>query len=259
MMIIFLRRLSPWLIAALACLLASWQWQNPLFFPYPLVMVLAVQAAAIGFIGWRRISLGFLVEKMFPSLLAEAVMGGAFLLTENSLERWIVTGLFVGIPLLSLELFFLLVYDPSRYPVNGLSRLNLALLPVASFFLASTVSGLQVFLVDSLHLPEWVWPVIFVLFGSVFYLLTAHPSAERAHRERWAWIGALVGLQVGLLGLLMPVGMAVHGAVAALIFSFPLRMRRYAYQPVPPPQLAWAEGVLAIGLFCALLFSSRWA
>jgi hypothetical protein len=71
-------------------------------------------------------------------------------------------------------------------------------------------------------------------------------------------LGGFVGLHAGIFNLLLPLAMTVHGALAALIFSVPLRMRRYAYDPVPSNTIAISEGVLAALCFGVLLFTARW-
>ncbi len=248
-------RLSPWLIAGVAGFLSAWQWRDALIYPWPLVIVWALAFFAVCAMAWRELTWRDTLEKMAPSFVTLAIVGFAFLLVEGSLTRFVTSLVFLLIPLVSLELLFLFLYDPTRYPVNGLSRFNIALVPVAGFFLASTWHGLGVFL----QMRSWVSVASFILLGASFYFLTTHPNAHRTHRRRWMLLGGLLGGQIGLLGLLLPVSMAVQGALASLLLCLPMRIRRYAYQPQPSFKMAWSEGVLALAGFVALLFTARWA
>lgn len=210
---------------------------------------------AAAFIAWRRLSWRDALEKLGPSTLSLMILGSSFLLVETSVERWIVSLLFVGTILLVLELLFLLAHDAAHYPVNGLSRVNLTLVPVGGFYLAFTLTGLLTFI----RIPWWMSMSGFAFYTAIVYWLTCHPTADHYHHRRWFLFGGCVGLHVGLLTLLLPVGMAVQGALAALLLAFPLRVRRYAFQPVPSSHLALAEGAMGGVAFFSLLLVSRWA
>jgi hypothetical protein len=251
---LFFRRCLPWLTAGLAAGFVFWQWQDPLDYPWPLVLFLLWYLLAVVILVWKRLSWRDAVEKTLPSFLTLMAIAFWVLLIETSIERLIILLLFVGIPYLVLELLFLLMYAPARYPVNGLSRVNIAFVPLTAFFLAATFDGLLVFL----RLPWWVPVAVFTLVGGLLFLFTAHPTANRPHRWRWAVLGGIIGLHIGILELLLPVSMLVHGALGAFLLAFPLRLRRYAYQPVPSRRLAWSEGLLACLFFVGLLVVSRW-
>lgn len=175
-------------------------------------------------------------------------------MVENTLERWALSIFLAAVAYFILELLFLFVYAPSRYPVSSLSRVNIALAPVAAFFIALSFSGLNIFL----HLPFWISLLSFIVLIFCLFLFTAHPSADSVHRWRWGWLGGVIGLHLAFLNILLPVGMVVHGAVAAFLTAFPLRIRRYTYQPRPHASVAWSEGVLAFFLFIVILLTSRW-
>lgn len=250
----FLKRLLPWLLGALAFGLASWQWQFPLTYPYPLALFFFSFVAAAVWLGWGRISWVQGVEKLAPSVLTLVAVGCAFLMAETAPERWMLSLVATAMVTLVLELFFLLTHDPANYPVHGLSHVNIALVPVAAFFTAVTLNGLTTFV----HASRWFPLAVFLFLGAFLYLATAHPTANRAHRHRWAWLGALVGLHVGLLTLFLPVAMAVHGTLAAFLFAFPLRVRRYAYHPTPSAGIAWSESIFGVIAFVAVLAMARW-
>lgn len=253
MSILFLR-LSSWISGVLAFFVAMWQWSHPLTYPWPMAAFLAWYAACLFLISWRRLDWRDALDKCLPSLLVLAAICLGFLMAETALERWVITILLTIIPFLVLELLFLLTRAPSRYPVNGLSRLNITLVPLGAFFLGATLNGLAVFV----HIRAWIFLIALASFSAAAFFLTSHPTATHAHRGRWSALGAIVGVHAGLLGLLLPVGVLVHGALTSLFIGFPLRVRRYAYEPVPSRRLAWGESVLALGLLVVLMISSRW-
>jgi len=251
--IIFL--LLPWLSGGCALLLARLQWAQPLLFPWPLLAALAIHLCATVWIGWRRLSVREAVEKMLPSVLAMAAFGLSLLLLEGAIARYTVTILFAGVSLLSLKLFFLLCWDPQRYPVNALSHVNVALVPLIAFFLGLSLNGLTIFV----RLPWWAGVSVFGVTVAALYLVTSHPTADAAHRARWTALGLFVGIQSAILTQVLPGNMLVQGALAALLVALPLRMRRYAYEPKPSRRVAWFEGVLGAGAYMAILLLSRWA
>lgn len=252
---IVVRWMLPWIVAFLGGVSAWVQWRSPLLYPWPLACVVLVFCVAAVAIGWERISLIDGLSKMGPSVLVLVSLTFGFLLVEGRAFEWAVTALWVVLIFVSLELFFLLAYDPARYPVHALSRFNLALGPLSVFFVASTFYGLLVFLQTS----RWITIVVMAVLGALYYYLTPSPGAGRSSHGRWSVLGFAIGAQVGCLGLLLPFGMWFHGASAALLFSFPLRVRRYGRAPVPSTMIAWTEGVVALGFFCALLLTARWA
>lgn len=254
MMRTLLVRLLPWLTGIAGALIGYWQWQFPLSYPWPLLSFGVWYLAVLVVLSWNHLGFWEALEKAVPSVISLTTLGFGFLMAESTFERVILTVLFAGVPLLTAELLFLLTRDPARYPVNGLSRVNLTLVPVAAFFLASTLNELWVFI----RLPWWIGLSAFTMFGAALYAATAHPTADRLHRGRWAGLGGGIGLHLGILGLLLPISMAAHGALAALLLAFPLRVRRYAYQPVPSVMHVWTESILAIIFFVGLLVSSRW-
>jgi hypothetical protein len=217
------------------------------------VLFAAFLASAI-LICWRHLSWTEAVAKLTPASLAFASGSLAFLLVEGEIERVVLSLVVIFLPWIVLELLFLSIYDPARYPVNGLSRLNLAFLPLAAFYLAMALNGLLVFV----RLP-WMWTVgAFTVLGACAFAATEHPAADAAHRRRWLLLGGLLGGQVGALVVALPFSFLVQGAMAALFLAFPLRWRRYAYQPVPSSRQAFVEATLLLGAFALLLTTSRW-
>jgi hypothetical protein len=256
-----LLRSLPWLVGGLGVLCFEWTWSAPDSYPWFLCAPLAALVVATFVIGWRKVSLAEIIEKMTVPVIAYMAVALGALLVEQPAEQILITALGAGIPLLSLELLFLYAYQPSRYPVNAISRVNLALIPLSAFFLAEGLMGLRIFLTD----PSWesvADPVTvgsFAALGLVLALLTSHPTSDRGHRLRWALFGALLGIHIGILCVIMPVALPVIGCVAALGLAAPIRARRYGHDPKPPAKLAWVEGSMAFVFFLALLLVSRWA
>lgn len=250
-----LLRLLPWLVGALGLAASEWVWQRPGDYPWPLALTVAAFFAASAVLAWKHLSLHEWLNKMLPAAMSGASIALVFLMVEQPWERVILTIAFSGLLLFALELLFLLAYQPTRYPVNGLSRLNLALVPVTIFSLALGLVGMQVFI----RSPDWLTVIVFTATGACLALLTAHPSDSRKQHARWGLFGALLGLHAGILCIILPLALPVIGCIAALTFAWPLRSRRYGHEPKPPARLAWAEGMAALVLFLTLVLTSRWA
>lgn len=248
-------RLLPWLIGAMGFATADWVWRHPGDYPWPLVAEIVAFLVASGFLAWKRVSIQEWAEKMLPTAFAQASLAVAFLMVEQPWERATLTLAFGLLPLFALELLFLLAYQQTRYPVHGLSRLNLALAPLTAFSLALGFVGMQVFV----RFPDYLTVGVFALAGGIFAVLTPHPNADRASVVRWGLFGVLLGLHVGILCIILPLSLSVIGSVAALAFAWPLRARRYGHEPKPSANLAWAEGMAAFVLFATLILTSRWA
>jgi len=245
----------PWLSGGVNLLAVWWQYQTPLFYPWPLAVGLGLHTLAIVLYGRRRLNWKETSEKMLPSFLALAALATTLLLAEGLYLRLVLALLSGGLSLLTLKLFFLFCFDRPRYPVNALSHVNLALVPLTAFFLAWGLSGLATFV----SLPWWAIIISYMPMQAALYGVTAHPTATAADRWGWTALGAYVGLQTAILIQLLPVSMLVQGAIAALLAAVPLRIRRYAYQPRPPKKLAYFEIVIASLAFLALLLLARWA
>lgn len=254
MMYLFVRAV-PWLSAAAAMLAVQWQWQNPSMYPYPMLGAIGVYIAASVLIGAGRLAWKELMVKSTPSLLLLVAAALAMLVIESPESKIALTILFAGTPLLTLELLFLLAVDPVRYPVHGLSRLNVALVPITTFLLAAALSGLRIYLqFDNLSIIA-----IFSLFGAAVFALTSHHASSHEQDRRWAAVGALVGFHAGFLVQVLPIGLPAQGLIASLILAIPLRMRRYAFQPVPARNVAIAESTGVAVMLAAVLLLSRWA
>lgn len=250
-----LLRILPWLVGGASFFAAEWTWRNPQDYPLVLGIALVIYFAASVLIGWKRLELKDLAAKMLLPAIAFVGLALASLMAEQPIERNVLTALFAIIPAYGLELLYLLTHQPSRYPVNGLSRFNLALVPLSAFSFSVGLIGMQIFI----HLPKWVILFSFTALYALLAFLTDHPNAERASKMRWTVFGALLGLQIGILSVILPVGLEAIGGIAALAVAWPLRARRYTYEPKPPRSLAVAESIGALVLFFAILLVSRWA
>lgn len=253
-MSLFLLRLLPVISAILAFGLVYWQWLHPLIYPQPLVWFFVWYIFATLALVWKRLSWKDALEKLVPSVIALCCVGLGFLMVESGYGRVFLTMFFVGIPYMVLELLFLLLYAPARYPVNGLSRFNIALVPISTVLFGSAFQGLIV----GLRAPWWMVMGAFVFFGVAFFFFTAHPTAHHTHRLRWGVLGGWAGLHVAILELVLPLSVFTQGALAALLIFVPLRLRRYAYGPQPSHRVAWSEAVLAGICFFTILWTARW-
>lgn len=251
---IILLRFLPFLTALVEAAVFAAQLRAPLRYPWIVgIGVLALPFASLA-ISWGRVRFLDMIEKMTPSFVLVASLAFALLLAETRASQiWIVV-LAASATLASLELLFLLAFNPSRYPVHGLSRVNIAYVPIAIWYAASTSSGMLIFL----HMDRMWHIILLIALGAALFRTTGHPQASRRENAVWMLVGAIVGGNVGLLGTLLPVSMSTQGVIAAVILCAVLRARRYKYDPRPPARQARMEGVLALIAFAALLVTAKW-
>ncbi len=251
---ILIIRLLPLAVGALEVFLFWWQSTFPGSYPYLVLAAFAAVPIASSVIAGRQVKMRDLLEKMSPTYILLAVLGFALLLAEGRGQVIFLISLAGFATYISLELLFNYARNPQAYPVNGLSHVNLAYVPLIVWYAASTSTGLMIFLHSS-----GVWHVIgaFVL-GVLIFRTTGHPGATSQQNYVWMIVGGVMGLEVGLLGLLLPTSTQVQGLVAAIIFSGILRVRRYLYDPKPSVRTAWIEVSLGLSALAITLGSAKW-
>jgi hypothetical protein len=225
-------------------------------FHYPWIALLGVGTLPlISFLMARgRIGYKDLLEKMLPTLIFIITLVFAMLLVEGGVQLTIIIVL-AGIAVyLSLELLFFLAFAPPRYPVHGLSRVNIAYVPFIVFYASATSVGLMTFV----HTPFWIHVSIMTALGLILFRTTGHPEATKEQNQRWMLLGLVTGLHLGFLGAMLPLSMFAQGAIAMIVFSSMLRLRRYLYHPLPGKKQAWLEGVMAFVLLGVVITTSRW-
>lgn len=231
------------------------QWREPLLYPAPLLAGLALFLVSATLLLWRRISIAGFFERIVPPLALLFSIGLAFLMIEDPLQQLFFSGVAILMVTISLEMMFYFLFDPKRYPVNALSHLALASVPLTGYALAAGLSGLTVFI----HPPAWIPFVLLGLYGVSAYWTTEHPVADAANRRRWRILGGVIGLQVALFGMFLPLEVWTQGLLAAFLFAAPLRIRRYAFPPAPSLRFAAFEVITALLFFGGLLLTARWA
>ena len=252
-MILFLR-LLPFLVCGVQLLVFIEQVKNPLLFPWIVLIGVALLPITAFFIAWGRMDLGNMVEKMMPSFVLVSVLAFSLLILEGDVAIWLAAGIAAAASLLSLEMLFINAYIPTRYPVNGISRLNIAYIPIALWYAAATSTGLLIFLHSSR-----VWHVLgMMILGVVLFRSTGHPGATRHENRVWTFIGALVGIHIGFLGIFLPLTMAMQGIIAALLFSAVLRVRRYLYDPKPSVRQGWIEASSSFFALVLVTVTAAW-
>lgn len=251
---LLLRRLMPYLVAILTAWCLAWQARSPGSYPWVAALAPLAFVAAGFFIGARRIPLGELTARLLTPALALTAGAYALLLAEGNFALWIIPVFCGGVAYVTLELLFLLTFLPTRYPVNGLSHVNLALVPVTFWFVHYTSVGLTMFIHTSFVLPVLALAVT----GALLFWCTAHVESSASHRRRWSAIGGWLGAHLGLLGALLPVNVALHGGYAALLGTFALRTRRYGITPSVPHGTMWAETMGIVLLLIVMLATARW-
>lgn len=235
---------------------ALWfQWHQPLLYPVPLLIGIAIFSVASLLLLWKRISFAGFFERIVPPLALLFAITLAFLMIEDPLQQLFFSCVAVLTVTISLEMLFYFLFDPKRYPVNALSHMALASVPLTAYALAAGLSGLRVFV----NLPAWIPCLLLGAYGLAAYWTTEHPVADVASRRRWRIMGVIIGLQVALFGLLLPLEVWTQGLLAAFLFAVPLRIRRYAFPPAPALRIAIFEAVFVSLFFGALLLTARWA
>jgi hypothetical protein len=247
-------RILPFLIALCEAAVFTEQLRHPLSYPWlVLIGVCALPLASLT-ISWGRVRFLDMLEKMTPTFVLIACLAFALLLAEGRGPQAAIVIIASLATLASLELLFLLAFNPARYPVHGLSRVNIAYVPIAIWYAASTSSGLLTFL----QMSRIIHVLILVALGAVLFRTTGHPQSSRRENTVWSFVGAIVGANVGMLGLLLPLSMPMQGIVAVVFLCAVLRARRYKYDPKPPKRQAWTEAVVAIATFTILLITAKW-
>lgn len=249
-----LLRSLPLLTAAIVGILSWWQFVYWEWYPWLWLATFVCATMSALAIGYRRIAFREWL-KMVPIFLVYLVSGGASLLVERGVQQWCMVGVSIALVYLSLELLFLLGHKPSEYPVHGLSRFNIAIIPLGAGFLALSLSGFQVFLES----PPWFAPLVCVVYSTVMFYATSHHASDHEQDRRWLWFGALVGIHMGILTMILPLDVIATGVVAALVIALPLRARRYTHDPKPPRRQAWIESGLYVSCLLAVFLFSRWA
>jgi len=252
---LFLRRFLPVVVGIFVFGVYGWQAQSPGSYPWLTLAATAVFVAAAWSMAWKRVPLLSFVARMGVALLLLLALGYALLLAEGDWARW-------GIPMTAgvaafaaLELLFLHVFLPAKYPVNGLSHLNLALVPLVLWCVQSGSVGLSMFI----HAPRWIGVVAMGAVCGALFWATAHAESRAAHQQRWAFLGVLLGVHLGLLGALLPLPLPVHGAYAAALGAVALRARRYGIAPRVPRRVVLIELLTAAVLVVALFTTGQWA
>lgn len=253
MMFLFLRSLP--ILAALGILFLS-RWQFVAWQTFPLLYGISalIFIASAALIGYRTLAPREWI-KVIPPIVTFLIAGGAALLVENGIQQTVFSFFVSGLAYLTLELLYLLGHEPSKYPVHGLSRLNLALIPLGMFFLAMTLSGLQAFI----RFPFWTSPFFGLAYGAITFACTAHHASDKEQDRRWVLMGLFVGAHAGILAMLLPLDVIASGVIAALLFALPFRARRYAHDPKPNRHSAYVESSLFLACFLSVILFSRWA
>lgn len=251
---ILLLRLLPFLVGVTQIIFFRLQILESSTFPWIALFGWILVPAASVAISWGRISFSDLMQKMTPTFVTLGCMVFGLLLVEGSWQFWLLTALASIVTFTSLELVFLLSYDPAAYPVHGISRVNIGYVPLAIWYATSTSVGIMTFI----HTPA-VWHlVLMACLGAILFRTTGHPDATAMQIRTWTTLGMLVGAEVGLLGIFLPVGMQAQGLFAAILFSAALRARRYLYDPKPSNMVSYVEGAAALSIFVVALSTAKW-
>jgi hypothetical protein len=224
------------------------------FYPWlclPSLLVYVISVIVINRGHWKGMDH---IRTLIPAFTAIVISGYGLLLTEGILLHWVIP-LFAGfVTYAILELQFLHAYVPTRYPSNGISHVNLLLVPCLFWISAYTSVGITVFVNVSRFIPI----LIMAVMGLILFYSTSHAEAPLSERWRWTWIGAWIGAQIGILGVVLPLDLFMHGAISALCGGYVLRVRRYGIQPPIPAKIMLVEGISVAILLIAICATTRW-
>ena len=251
---IILYRFLPILSAIFISSVFKIQFQKPFSYPYWLVIGISEVILAIFLMSRKRIKIKDLTEKMLPTLLLLFSLGFGSLLVENSLERWVIIVLSGVSTFLSMELLFFYIFSPSRYPMHGLSRVNIAYVPFIIWYTVYTSIGLMTFL----HTSNWIHVILMVILSILLFRTTGHPEATPQENKIWMLVGGITGFYLGLLGIVLPLSMSSQGALSMILFAIALRLRRFLYKPLPNVKQIWAEAIIGFASFVLIIITSRW-
>lgn len=248
-----LLQLLPVLIGALNAALFFIQISFPNTFPWIVFATpLTFAATAIAML-WKRRQQSEL-RSVLPATVTLACCAYGLLLSEGVLSHWIIPLFAGGFSYYLLQLIFLSVFVPARYPVNGITHANLAMVPVALWLTAFTTFGLIVFMNVSHFAPLGIMSAVcFLLFYG-----TSHPESDIRTRWRWVMIGTWIGCQMGIILSVLPVSMETGAALSALIGGFVLRVRRYGIAPPIAKRVVITETLGALGLLILILALASW-
>ena len=194
------------------------------------------------------------IRSTVPMIITIVAGGYGMLLTEGALSLWIIPIAIGVFSYLFLELLFLSLYFSARYPVNGISHVNLATVPLIFWLVSFTSVGLTVFINGSRLIPIAALGAVSLI---LFYTIS-HPEASPADRRRWALLGMWIGIHIGIMGVVLPLTLPVHACLAAICGAFALRVRRYTSLPMIPVKIRVTEMIGFSIFFVAILATASW-
>ena len=232
-----------------------WQARSAGSYPWLALAAVVIFVLAVWSVAWKRVPFFSVVARMGVPTIFLLTGGYALLLAEGALALWVIPLVAGGAAFMGLELLFLHVFLPARYPVNGLSHFNFALVPLTFWCVQYASVGLMMFV----HAPRWLPAFALGVVGATLFWATAHAEAAAEARVRWTVLGAVLGVHVGLVGALLPLEITLQGVIAAVLGAFVLRTRRYGISPRLPRKLVWMESAAVCVLLCTALVTGRWA
>ncbi len=247
-------RLLPAFLGALTALAFMVQARDASHYPW--IAVGAIVAFAIGgfAVAWSRHRHVGDARPLVPGIIAVASAAFGLVLAEGALAAWVIPVFAGGTVLLACELLFLSLYAPARYPVNGLSHVNLVLVPIALWFATYASLGLTIFVDAARAIPiAVIGAVSLALFSA-----TSHAEASPATRRRWTLIGGWVGIQTGMLVVALPLDLIASSTFVALTLAYVLRTRRYGIPPAVPTRQIVSEALAFAALLLIVLATARW-
>jgi hypothetical protein len=247
-------RLLPAFVGIVTGLSFAYQARHATSYPWAALIGIAVFAIGGFAVAWSRHRHVGDARPLVPGILMAVSAAFGLVLAEGAIAGVLIPLFVGGSAFLMLELLFLSLYAPARYPVNGLSHVNLVLVPVSLWLVTYASLGLVIFVNATRLIP-------IAALGAVsyaFFAATSHAESNSQARFRWSMIGAWLGIQEGILVVFLPLDLVASSTFVALASAYVLRTRRYGIPPSVPRRQIAAEAMTFLLLLAAILTTARW-
>lgn len=216
-MLIFYR-LTSWLLAAITAVgfLMMWKFQSHVFLIF-LAMVVPTVFLYCKFIDLPKKQYGF--WHFLCTALCLLISGALFFLFfESKQSAYVLTAALTLLHFSFAETAFFYFHQPSRYRVNTIERISVALYIVSAFLFMSAMFGFLILV----HLPLWLLaPIVFLFAAFIIYGTLWVSKINRSRGIPYALSGAFIFMQLFVALSFLPVAHTTNSALlAAFLYLF---------------------------------------